>query len=149
MLSADAIPNIFDDGVELVFLREVDQIRAVFALHRSVRGDDHHFETIDLLKLVRFGISRTRHAGQLLIHAEEVLKGDRGDRLVLFANLDTLFRLNGLMQPIRPTAARHRSTGKLIDNDDFAIADDIFHVLMVQTMSPQSRIQMMHDPDMR
>ncbi len=62
--------------------------------------DDDDFETVDLLKLESLGVGRTGHTGQFPVHAEVVLEGDRGQRLVLLADLDTLLGLDGLMQTV-------------------------------------------------
>ena len=42
----------------------------------------------------------------LPVHAEVVLEGDRGERLVLALDLDAFLRLDGLVQSVAPAAAR-------------------------------------------
>ena len=49
---------------------------------------DDHVEVVDLVELLRLGHGRAGHAGQLVVEAEVVLEGDRGERLVLALDLD-------------------------------------------------------------
>ena len=67
--------DIVDDRIVLLFLRTVDQVRKIIPDHWLVSGDNDYFQAIDLLKLRRFGICGARHARQLAIQAEQVLKG--------------------------------------------------------------------------
>ena len=81
-------------------------------------GIDHHVEVVDLLELDRFGVRRAGHAGELLVHAEIVLEGDRRERLVLAFDLDVFLGLDRLVQPVAPAPARHQPAGELVDDDD-------------------------------
>ena len=108
---------------------------------------DDHFEAVDLLELVSLCVGRTGHTGQLAVHAEEVLEGDRGDRLVLFADLHVFLGLDRLMQAVRPAPTRHRAAGELVDNDDLAVLDDVLDVALVQRMRTQRRIEVVEQAD--
>ena len=55
--------------------------------HRPVGRDRHHAELVDRHELGGLGLGRTGHAGELVVHAEVVLQGDRGERLVLALDL--------------------------------------------------------------
>ena len=81
---------------------------------------------------VGFGFRRTGHAGQLLEHAEIILEGDGGERLILALDLDAFFRFDRLVQAVGPAAARHHASGKLVHDDDLAVLDHIFHVLAIE-----------------
>ena len=50
----------------------------------------HHFQIVDSLEFFFLGFGRTGHACQFVIHAEEVLEGDRRQRHRLFLHLDAL-----------------------------------------------------------
>jgi hypothetical protein len=63
--AALTVLDVLDDGLELVLLREIDQIGLVLAHHRPVRRNHHHLESVDLLELVSLGVRRTGHAGEL------------------------------------------------------------------------------------
>jgi hypothetical protein len=49
----------------------------------AVGRDLDDVELVDLGEFVGFGRRRAGHAGELLVEAEVVLEGDRGERLVL------------------------------------------------------------------
>ena len=123
------------------------EIRVVLADHRLVRRDHDHLEAVDLLELERLGVRRAGHARQLGIQPEIILEGDRGDRLVLLADLDALLRLDRLVQAVRPAASRHGAAGELIDDDDLALAHDVLDVALVQGVRAQRRVQVMHQAD--
>ena len=110
-------------------------------------GDDHHFQAIDLLELVGFGICRTGHAGQLVVHAEIILEGNGSHRLVLFLYLHAFFGFHRLVQAVRPATPGHGSAGKLVYDNNLAIVDDVFHVDVEQVMGTQGRGQVMHQFD--
>ena len=104
-------------------------------------------EPIDLLELVRLGVCRARHAGQLAVHAEVVLEGDRRVRLVLRLDLDALFRLDGLVQALGPAATGHQAAGELVDDDHLAVLHDVLLVAMEQGVGAQRRVQVVHQDD--
>ena len=114
-----------------------------------MRRDDDHLEAVDRLELERFGVRRAGHAGQLRVHAEVVLERDRGDRLVLLAHAHAFLRFDGLVQAVGPASARHRAAGELIDDDHFAVANDVFDVAVIERMRAQRRVQVMHEADVR
>src|SRR3954466_4654503 len=104
----------------------------IFAHHRSMCWDHDDFESIDGLEFEGFRICRAGHAGQLRVHAEVVLECDRCDGLVLFPNAHAFFRLDRLVQTIRPASARHGASGELIDDHDFAITYDVLDVTVIE-----------------
>src|SRR3546814_4594481 len=48
-----------------------------------VRRDHHHLQAVDLMEFERFGVGGAGHAGQLVVQAEVVLEGGRGQGLAL------------------------------------------------------------------
>jgi hypothetical protein len=58
---------------------------------------------------------------ELAVHAEVVLEGDRGERLVLVLDLHAFLGLDRLVQAVGPAPARHQAAGELVDDDDFAV----------------------------
>ncbi len=93
---------------------------SVFSLRIMVRlvGITITSQLVDLLELGGFGFGRTGHAGQLLVHAEVVLEGDGGERLVLALDLDAFLGLDRLVQAVAPAPARHQAAGEFVDDDD-------------------------------
>ena len=76
-------------------------------------------------ELVRLGDGRAGHAGELLVEAEVVLEGDRGERLVLGLDLDVLLGLERLVQAFRVAPALHHAAGELVDDDHLVVLDDV------------------------
>ncbi len=101
--------DLLDDGLLLARLAGVDGVGEVGADHRHVGGDDHHFQLVDLQQFARLGLGGAGHAGEGLVHPEEVLEGDGGQRLVLGVDLDPLLGLDGLVQAVGPAPARHHA----------------------------------------
>ena len=98
-------------------------------------------------ELVGLGQSRAGHAGKLLVHAEVVLEGDRGERLVLRLDRLVLLGFERLMQPFRIAASRHHAAGELVDDDDLAVAHDVVLVALEQLMRAQRLVDVVHDGD--
>src|SRR5437867_11968170 len=74
-----AVLDVLGDRLVLLARGLVDEVELVLADGRLVRRDDHGLEAVDFLELVGLGIGRARHAGELAVHAEIVLEGDRGE----------------------------------------------------------------------
>jgi len=89
------------------------------------------------LELVGLGIGRTGHARELVVEAEVVLEGDRGQRLVLGLDGHAFFCLDGLVKAIAPAPARHQTAGELIDDDDLTVLVHIVLIAVVQVMRLQ------------
>ena len=95
------------------------------------------FELVDFGEFVRFRRGRAGHAGELLIEAEIILEGDRGQRHVFRLDLHMLLGFQRLMQAFRIAPARHHAAGEFVDDDEFAIADDIILVELEQFVRAQ------------
>ena len=113
-----------DRGVFLV-LGAIDLVVLVETRDRHVGRDFHDLELVDVEQFVGFGQRRAGHAGELLVHPEIVLEGDRGQRLVFRLDLDVLLGFQRLVQAFGIAAALHHAAGELVDDDDFVVADDV------------------------
>ena len=100
--------------------------------HLAVGGDDDDVELVDLVELGGFGLGGAGHAAEFFVHAEVVLEGDGGEGLVFLADGDAFFGFDGLMEAIGPAAAGHEAAGELVDDDDFAVFDDVLDVALVE-----------------
>ena len=102
-----------------------------------VRRDDSDGQLVDLVELRRLGLGGAGHAREFFIHAEIILDRDRrvGARLALDG--DAFLGLDGLVQTVRPAAARHDAAGVLVDDDDLAVLDDVFHIALVERIGAE------------
>ncbi len=116
----------------------------VLADHRPVRGDRHHTELVDLVQLGRLGLRGTGHAGELVVEAEVVLQGDRGQRLVLGLDLHPLLGLDGLVHALVVTPAQQHATGELVDDQHLAVADDVVLVPVEQFLGLDGVVEVAH-----
>ena len=135
------------DGVELFRGGAEDGVVVVLADDRHVGRDGDDVEVVDVGEFFGFGRRRTGHAGELLVEAEIVLEGDRGQRLVLGLDLDVFLGLQRLVQAFRIAAARHHAAGELVDDHHFVVADDVVLVLAEQLVGAQRRIGVVHQRD--
>ena len=79
--------DVFRQRGKLVVLVEIHDVGLVHSGDRLVGRDLENVEAVDLVELAGLGDGSTGHPGQLLVHPEVVLEGDRGERLVLFLDL--------------------------------------------------------------
>ena len=93
--------DLLGDGAELVGDVLVEFVVLVDALDRDVGRDRDDVHLVDVEEFRRLGQRRAGHARQLRIHAEIVLEGDRGERLVLGLDLDAFLGLDRLVQARR------------------------------------------------
>ena len=129
--------DLFDDGGELVAAGLENGIVAIDADARLVGRDDLHGEAVDVLKLGGLGLGGAGHAREFFIHAEVVLDRDRRVGAGLALDHDVLLGLDGLVQPVGPTAARHDAAGVLVNDHDLALLDDVFDVFLVERIGAQ------------
>ena len=126
--------DVVDDGVVLRHLGAIDEVGLVLADHRPVGRDRDDAELVDRVELGGLRLGRARHARELRVHAEVVLQGDRGERLVLVLDLDALLRLDGLVHALVVAPSREHATRVLVDDEDLAVHDDVVLVLLEQLL---------------
>src|SRR5882762_9564815 len=123
--------NIVGGGKVFFALGAVDDVRVFEAEHLHIGGDDRDFELVNLVKLGGFRLCGSGHARELLIHAEIILEGDGGKRLVLALDLHAFLGFDGLVQTVGPAPPRHHAPRELVYDDDFAV---FHHVLDIATI---------------
>lgn len=79
--------DLVDHRPEFPQFRSIDHIRHILPDAGPVCGDLHHIQSVDGGKLVLFRFGGTRHARQLVEHAEVVLEGNGGQGLVFLSTL--------------------------------------------------------------
>ena len=141
------LADLVDDRVELLARGHEHQVTAIVAHHVPIGRDHDHFEVVYLLELEGLGIGRAGHAGQLVVEAEVVLEGDRGQRLVFLLDRHAFLGLHGLVQAVGPAAPGHHPARELVDDDHLAITHDVFHVAPVHVVGAQRGIQVVHQHD--
>ena len=123
-----ALGDVLDDGGQLLLLGAEDEVVLVLADHRLVRRDRQHAQLVGAHELGGLGLGGTGHAGELVVHAEVVLQGDRGEGLVLGLDLHVLLGFQRLVQTLVVTAARQDTAGVLVDDQNLAVGDDVVAV---------------------
>ena len=88
---------------------------------------------------------RAGHARQLRVHAEIVLEGDRGERLVLGLDFDAFLGLDRLVKPVRPAPTVHHPAGELVDDDDLPLLHDVVDVPLEHHVRLQGLVQVVDD----
>ena len=143
--------DLDDDRLHLLLEGPVDDVVLVHAGHGHVGGDLDHVELVDLLELLGLGGGGAGHAAELLVEAEIVLEGDRGERDVLGLDLHPLLGLERLVQAFRIAPPRHHAASELVDDDDLADAllgietDDVVLVALEERVGAQRLVEVMDD----
>ena len=75
----------------------IDSIQLIIALIGTIGWNYNCFQSVYLLKLISFGISRPRHTGQLVIQTEIILECNRRQSLVFRLYRHPLFCFNCLV----------------------------------------------------
>ncbi len=89
------------------------------------------------MQLLGLGDRCARHARQLLVHAEVVLKGDGGQGQVFALHLHSLLGLDCLVQPLRVAPPVHQATGEFVNDDHLPIFDNVVTIAMEDGLGSQ------------
>ena len=142
-----ALGDLARDRLVLLGVGAIDLVVVVLALDRPVGRHLQYVHLVDVAELLRLGRGGAGHARQLLVQAEVVLDGDRGQGLVLGLDLDAFLGLDGLMQAFGQAAPRHHAAGELVDQDDLFALDDVVLVALVQGVGAQGLVGVVHQAD--
>ena len=135
--------NLVGDREVFFFLRAKNDVGILQPQHLLVGRNDHHFQLVNLVELGRFRFRRAGHAGELLEHAEIILEGDGGERLILALDLHAFLGFDRLVQAVRPAPAGHHASGEFVDDDDFAVFDHVLHVAAIESVRLDRRLDVM------
>ena len=102
-------------------------------------------EVVDVGELGGLGLGRTRHARQLVVHAEEVLEGDGRVGLRLLLDVHLLLGLDRLVQAVGPAAPVHQPAGELVDDDDLAVAHHVVAVALEDVVGLERLVDVVQD----
>ena len=133
--------NVFNNSLELSVNSAIDQVIKVFTLNRTIRWNDLYRNVINLTELCVLSHCGTSHTGELVVHEEVVLKRNSCQSLVLFTYLDVLFCFNCLVKTFGVTTTFHNTAGKLINNLNLTIDDNVLLVAMEHVLGLQSLLK--------
>ena len=136
--------DLLDHRVVLLALGLEDHVLRILAHHRAVGGDHHHVQFVDVPQFLRFRLGRTGHTGQLVVHAEVVLKGHGGVCLRGRFHFHFLLALDGLVQSIAVAATFQDTAGLLVHDLHLAVHHHVLHVVLVQRVGTD---QLVHRVD--
>ncbi len=129
--------DLLENRLPLAVFGFEDLVVVIGPDHRLIGGDLDHRDFVDLHELGGLGQGRTGHPGELVVEAEVVLQGDRGEGLVLLADRDALLRLDRLVQALRPAPALEDTAGELVDDHHVAFDHGIVLVNPVERLGFQ------------
>ncbi len=132
-----AVLDLRQHGAELAAFVLVHEVVGILTQQGLVGGDHRHVELVDLLEFLGLGVGGAGHARQLLVEAEVVLVADGGQGLVLFLDLHAFLGFDGLVQTVGPSPPRHLAAREFVDDDDFAVLDQVVDVALVQGVRAQ------------
>ncbi len=132
--------RVRDDLDAIPLLTVLDQL-AVHGPVFDVGGQNHDLQIVDLGKLLLFGLCRTGHTGELVVHAEEILERDGRQGQALLLYLDPFLGLDCLVQAFCVPPAEHEPPSEFVYDDHLAVFYDVILVPLVEDMGAQSVVQ--------
>ena len=126
--------NFFDNRLVFFARGAIDRVMFVLSGHRHVGWNLNHAQPINFSKFIGFGGGSAGHSTEFVIESEVVLESHRGQRDVFGLDRATFFGFDRLVQTVGQAPPGHHPAGKLIDQDNFVIANDIILVLGEQLM---------------
>ena len=136
--------NLFDDGFIFFAFGFVNAVVHVITGNGAVGRDNDYIQFVDVPKLARFRFGGTGHTGQLVIHTEVILQGNRGKCLCGGFHLHAFFGFNGLVQTVGVAAALHDTSGLFVHNLHLAVDYYIFVVFLEHGVSLQQLVDGMY-----
>ena len=121
--------DLFNDCLVLALFCAVDQVCVVDTLYRTVGRNCDNVQLVNFTEFVFLCHCRTGHARQLGVQTEIVLECDGCQGLGFLCDLYAFLCLDCLVQTVIETTSQHLTSGKLVDDDNFAVLDDIVDIL--------------------
>ena len=127
------------NGFKFLFFGLVNRILHILTDHGTVGGNGDNVHGVDVAELLLLGLGGTCHTRFLLELVEEVLEGDGGQGAALAAHAHVLLGLDGLVQTVGITAARHDTAGELVDDQNLAVLHNVVLVAEHQVVGAQGQ----------
>ena len=145
LAGAAPLLDVVDDGVDLGLFGLVDEVALIEPLDGPVGVDGDDVEAVGVAELSRLGGGGTGHSRELVVEAEVVLEGDRGEGLVLLFDLHPLLGLDGLVKALAPAPPLEDAAGELVDDLHLAVLHHVVLVAVVELLGPQRGVHLMHE----
>ena len=137
--------NILQHSVVFRRLGFVNLVCVIFPDHRFVGRNDGDFKFIDMREFIRFCRRSACHSRQFFIQAEIILVGNFRAGLAFLHDAHALLRFNRLMEPLAEPPANLLSAGEFINEEDFAVLDEVVHIAFVELMRCEGLIDVMDE----
>ena len=116
------------NGMELFFSGLINRVLMIFPGNRSVSGYLYYVHPVNITELSLLCERGTCHTCFFVKFIKKVLESDGCKSLALPLHLHMLFRLNGLMKPVRITPPWHNTSGKLVYNQHLIV---LYHIILI------------------
>ena len=136
--------DLINDRIVFLAFGAIDTVVHIDTCNGFIGRDDHYIEFVDIPELACFGLGRTGHTGELVVHTEIVLQRDSSERLRSSLHFDVLLGFHSLMQTIGPTTTFHDTTGLLINDLHFTVIDDIIDIFLEEGVGFEQLVNGMH-----
>ena len=110
-----------DDSLDFPLFRGVNNVGHIDSLHGFVRRDFENVKSVNSSEFFLFRFRRTRHTRKFVIQTEIVLERYRRVSFVFVSDRNVFFRFDSLVQAFGISSAYHQTTGKFVDDYDFAV----------------------------
>ena len=128
--------NFLNNSTILTTFTRIKKIRCIHSYNWLISRNRNNIHIININKFLFLCLSRTRHTRKLIIHSKQILERNRSKSLSFTININTLFSLYSLMKTLRKRPTFHKSTRKLVDNNNFTILYNIINVLTHKIICP-------------
>ena len=136
--------DVAHDGVEFGGLGLINLVGLVGAHHFTIGRNRHHLKVVRVHQFCGFSLCRSGHTRKFFVHSEIVLQSDRGQSLVLFFDVDTLFGFDRLVNTFAPSSTFENATSKFVDDLYFAILNDVVLVALIQNGCFKRHLKLMN-----
>ncbi len=147
LAAAMGVRDGLDQREGLLVAGAEDLVVLIGPVDGTVGGDLHHVQAVDGGELLGFRGRGAGHAGELVVEAEQVLEGDRGQSHVLGLDLHLLLRLQRLVEAVAEAPSLHHAAGEFVDDDDLVVARDVVLILLEQHVRAQGLVDVVDEGD--
>ena len=137
-----ALHNGVDDSFYLALFRGINNVGHIDSLNGFVGGNFENVESVNGSELFFLGFSRTGHTRKFVIKTEVVLESNRCVSFVFVSDRNVFFRFDCLVKTFRISSADHKTTRELVDDNDFAVRNEVVGISLENKMSFQSLLDM-------